>query len=81
MNTSRKSGSMGLNSASPATGTKSATNLNRVGSGTPPNPPDNAAVVHSLNQGKMHTHLRSASDIADCITENIETPEPSDVIT
>jgi hypothetical protein len=81
MNTSSKSGSIGLNLANPATGTISATNFNLAGGGTPTNQLSNAAVVHGLNQGQMHTHLRSASDIADRITDNIETREPSDVIT
>jgi hypothetical protein len=83
MNTSSKSGSIGLNSSNIVAGTGSATNFNLAGSGTPPNPPSNATQRGSdarPQPGQMHTRLRGVSDIADCITDNIETPEASNVV-
>jgi hypothetical protein len=58
-----------LNSASLTTAIRSAANFN-------------AAVVHSLNQGQMHTPAQrgAADDIADRMMDNAETPEASDVV-
>jgi hypothetical protein len=82
MNTSSKSDSIGLNSANPATGTRSSTNSNPAGQRQAAQPAGQRGSGAQPQSRPEHTPAQqdATSDIADCITDNIETPEPSNVV-